>query len=241
MDESKAQTTLACETLQPPPRARAHHLTLAALTLGTSVLAAVMLQQHLTTWLEAISFVTGAVCVWLTVVESTWNFPIGLANVATFLVVFFRARLYSDASLQIIYFVLTAIGWYLWLYGGENQTRLRINRTPRARQIGVGCWMLALWISQIFILRYVGDSAPVIDGLCTALSLGAQWLLDRKNIGNWILWIIADVIYVPLYMYRHLYLTTVLYAVFICMAVIGLLAWQKTFQRHQALLRGTVA
>jgi nicotinamide mononucleotide transporter len=209
---------------------RSGHWIMAGLTLGTTVVALVMLHQHLTTWLEAISFVTGAVCVWLTVVESTWNFPIGLANVATFVVVFYQSRLYADTALQVVYFVLGVIGWYLWLYGGEKRSRLLISNASVARMLRVGAAIVVMWVIMIFVLRAVDDSAPVLDGLTTALSLGAQWLLDRKNIQNWHLWIVADLIYVPMYGYRHLYLTAVLYAVFVWMAFIGLFAWRRTWR-----------
>jgi len=104
-------------------------LILALLTVITSVVAVVMAYYDMATWLEAASFVTGAICVWLTVKESVWNFPISLINVTTFCFVFFFNRLFADASLQVIYFVLTAIGWYMWLYGGEKHTALRIRRT----------------------------------------------------------------------------------------------------------------
>jgi nicotinamide mononucleotide transporter len=233
MDGTTQPLALEYEPLRRPPRSRTADLTMAGLTLSTTALAGIMLQKGLTTWLEAISFVTGAVCVWLTVVESTWNFPIGLANSATFVVVFYRARLFADTSLNIIYFVLGVIGWYMWLFGGENRTRLHITRAAPDRLIRVGLAILAMWIAMFFVLKKVQDSAPVLDALTTAMSLGAQWLLDRKHIENWIVWIIADLIYVPLYSYQHLYLTAVLYAVFVCMAILGLLAWQKTWRSEQ--------
>ena len=202
---------------------------LAALTLGTALLAAVLLRRGLTTWLEAVSFVTGAVCVWLTVRESVWNFPIGMANVAAFALVFVDARLYADAGLQIVFFVLGGIGWYLWLFGGTGRTTLRITRTPAARGRNVGLAVAALWLGLWALLRTTGDAAPLWDALTTAISLGAQWLLDRKHLENWLLWIAVDVIYVPLYLYKGLYLTAALYAVFLCMASIGWLRWRRDF------------
>src|SRR3954465_7102957 len=99
---------------------------LAFLTVAASILAGAMAAFGFASWLEAASFVTGAVCVWLTVRESVWNFPIGMLNVATFAFVFVRARLYADAGLQVVYFVLGGIGWYLWLYGGKGRTALPV-------------------------------------------------------------------------------------------------------------------
>jgi nicotinamide mononucleotide transporter len=173
-------------------------IVLAALTLGTALLAGVMLRRGLTTWLEAASFVTGAVCVWLTVRQSVWNFPIGIVNVATFLVVFLRARLYADATLQILYIALGFIGWYLWLFGGAGRTALPVTRASAQRKARVALAGLAMWGVMYLILRRLHGAAPALDALTTALSLCAQWLLDRKHVENWYVWIAADLIYVPL-------------------------------------------
>jgi nicotinamide mononucleotide transporter len=226
-------TDTTVPTSAVPPSTGVSNLVLAGLTLFTAVITGVLLYKGLTDCLEAVSFVTGAICVWLTVRESAWNFPIGLANSATYAVVFFQSRLYSDAGLQIIYLALGVIGWYLWLFGGTNRTTLRISMTPMRRKIGVGLSVAAMLVGFTLINRYFLDSAPVLDALTTAISLGAQWLLDRKNIENWVLWIIVDVIYVPMYAYRHLYLTSLLYAVFVWMAIIGLTAWQQAFRQQQ--------
>jgi nicotinamide mononucleotide transporter len=213
------------------PRSR-EALALASLTAITTLVAGVMLAAHRATWIEAISFVTGAVCVWLTVKESAWNFPVSLANVATFLIVFARAKLYADAGLQVVYFILTIIGWYLWLYGGEHRRALRVTRVPRIEALLVAACGVSITCGLTIYLRRVGGAAPFWDALTTAISLSAQWLLNRKYLENWWCWIVADVIYIPLYAHKSLYLTSVLYAVFLCMATMGLLAWRRTWWRR---------
>jgi nicotinamide mononucleotide transporter len=229
--------TLECEpavsAAAPPHPLSGSNAILALLTAGTTALAGLLLWRGLTTWLEAVSFVTGAVCVWLTVRESVWNFPIGMVNVATFGVVFFRARLFADAGLQVVYFVLGGIGWYLWLYGGTGRTALPITRTPPRRAVGVAFAIYVIFVGEFVLLRKIGGSAPFWDALTTAISLGAQWLLDRKHLENWLLWIAVDVIYVPLYLSKQLYLTSGLYAVFLCMATLGLLQWHATWRRQR--------
>lgn len=221
----------------PPARAEpVGRWFLAILTAVTTALAIAMWWRQMATWVEAISFVTGAVCVWLTVRESVWNFPIGLVNVAAFAVVFFRARLFGDASLQIVYFVLTAIGWYLWLYGGERRTSLRVSRTPRLEMALVLLAGAILTPSLWFILIKLGGSTTFWDALTTALSLCAQWLLNRKRLENWFFWIAADLIYVPLYAYKGLYLSSILYAAFLAMCVIGVIQWRASLRaRHPAV------
>src|SRR3990167_6423296 len=78
--------------------------------------------------LEAAAFVTGAICVWLVVRQSIWNFPLGLLNVAAYAWIFYDYRLYADAGLQVIYFILNLAGWYLWLFGGKDRTELKVSR-----------------------------------------------------------------------------------------------------------------
>jgi nicotinamide mononucleotide transporter len=203
---------------------------LAALTGATAVVAGVMLWLGRSTWLEAVSFVTGALCVWLTVKESVWNFPVSMANVAAFLFVFARAGLYADAGLQVVYFILSAVGWYMWLHGGAGRTQLHVSRLPTREAAVVAVSGVALTALLAAYLRHVGGSAPFWDALTTALSLCAQWLLNRKYLETWYCWVAVDVIYVPLYAHKSLYLTAGLYAVFLCMATMGLLAWRATWR-----------
>jgi len=201
--------------------------------VSTAVTAAAFGQAS---WLEAFGFVTGAVCVWLTVKQSVWNFPISLMTVAAFLFVFAQARLYADAGLQVVYFILTVIGWWMWLHGGKGRTALRVTQVSPAEAAIVATCGVVLFVGLWQLLAHVGGSATVWDALTTSLSLCAQWLLNRKRLASWYCWIAVDVIYVPLYAYKHLYLTSFLYAVFLCMATMGLLEWRKAYRRERAVL-----
>ncbi len=177
---------------------------------------------------EALGFVTGALCVYLVVRENVWNFPVGIANSAFFLVLFAGARLYGDAALQVVYIALGFQGWYLWLRGGENRTPLRVERASRRLLAGVAAFVAAGTAALTLFFRHVNDSAPFLDAFTTALSLGAQYLLNRKAVENWLLWMTADVVYVYLYAARGLRLTAVLYFVLLCMCAAGLRGWLKT-------------
>ena len=183
---------------------------------------------------EVFGFITGGVSVWLYVKENIWAWPVGLANSALFAVLFLQARLYADMALQGVYIVLGVLGWYLWLRGGERKAGVAIGRTDRWTAavliiLGVG----AIYDLTLF-LRSVGDAAPFLDALTTVLSLIAQYLLTRKLIENWAVWIAADVLYIGLYASRGLYLTGVLYAVFLCMCVAGLRAWRRALAAQGA-------
>jgi nicotinamide mononucleotide transporter len=183
---------------------------------------------------EALGFVTGAACVYLVVQQSIWNFPLGIANNIFFLVLFGQARLFGDAGLQIVYIVLGVHGWHQWLHGGEHRTALKVSRASlRLWVVLLGLLPVATW-SLVILLRQVNGSAPVPDAFTTVLSLGAQYLLNRKLIENWWLWIVADVIYIYLYITRGLHLTAVLYFVFLCLCIAGLVRWRQTLRSEEA-------
>ncbi|MDX1925197.1 MAG: nicotinamide riboside transporter PnuC [Pirellulaceae bacterium] len=208
---------------------------LAVLTVATTLIAAIALSLELTTTLEAVSFVTGALCVWLVVRENVWNFPIGLLNVATFSVVFFQSRLFADAGLQVVYFVLGIMGWTLWLRGGKNHTRLKLSRIGRVEAACLGIFVVVSTLCLWQTLHHLGGSASFWDALTTSISLASQWMLNRKQLENWLGWIVVDIIYIPLYVSKELYLTAILYAVFLCMAIIGWKQWHQSWNTASEL------
>lgn len=183
---------------------------------------------------ESLGFVTGAACVYLVVKENVWNFPLGIANNLFFLVLFAGARLYGDAALQILYVALGLQGWYLWLRGGENRTALAVGRAPRRLLLWTAAFVVAGTAAMTFALRALKDSAPLLDAFTTVLSLAAQYLLNRKAVENWLLWMAADVVYVYLYLSRGMVLTAVLYSVFFCLCVAGLRGWRRSLARREA-------
>jgi nicotinamide mononucleotide transporter len=181
---------------------------------------------------EALGFVTGAACVYLVVKENVWNFPLGIANNVFFFVLFAGARLYGDAALQVVYVALGLQGWYLWLRGGENRTPLEVGRASRRLLAGTVAFVVAGTAALTFVLRAAGDSAPLLDAFTTVLSLAAQYLLNRKALENWLLWITADVVYVYLYASRGMVLTAALFSVFLCLCVAGLRGWRRSLARR---------
>ncbi len=176
---------------------------------------------------EALGFATGAVCVWLVTKGNIWNWPVGLANNLFFAVLFWKARLFADFGLQGVYLILGFYGWWKWLRGGENQTRLAISRSSRSEWIIIAVFLVIGTWGLRELLHAVNGAAPLWDALTTALSLAAQYLLCRKRIENWFFWIAADVIYVPLYLSKQLPLTALLYSGFLVLCVIGWRRWRK--------------
>ena len=178
---------------------------------------------------EIVGVAFGAVAVWLTVRENIWCWPTGLVNVGLFIVVFYRARLYADMGLQVVYVALCLYGWYAWLHGGRDHGALRVSRTP-SRVLSVTLVLVAGagLVLGLALRRHTDASLPFWDSATTSGSLAAQWMQTRKWIENWVVWIAVDVVYVGVYLYKDLYLTAALYAVFLVLAVMGLVKWKKT-------------
>lgn len=186
--------------------------------------------------MEVWGFITGAVCVLFVVEQNIWNFPVGIANNIVFIALFLSSGLYGDMGLQVIYVALGIHGWYEWLRGGMNHSVLYVSRMQLKEGIvlaGIGC--MATWGLTKYLIT-IHDSAPFLDALTTVLSLIAQYLLNWKRLENWYVWIIADLIYVGLYAYKHLYLTSILYALFIIMCLSGLAAWKRSQQQYDATI-----
>jgi nicotinamide mononucleotide transporter len=133
----------------------------------------------------------------------------------------------------VVYFVLTLHGWYLWLHGGERRTRLQISRLPPGEALIVAAVGMGITAGLTMLMRHLHGAAPFWDALTTAICLCAQYLLNRKYVESWYCWIAADVIYIPLYFYKDLWLTSVLYAVFLVMANMGLARWLAVYRESR--------
>lgn len=178
-------------------------------------------------WAELLGFATGAACVWLTVRARIANFPVGIANNLFFLVLFWSAHLYADATLQVVYLMLAAVGWWTWLRGGERRSaRLMGHASARTVAVLLLLAVPATW-GLTAVLTRADDIAPFWDALTTVLSLAAQWLLNTKSYENWYFWIAADVVYIPLYFVKALYLTGIVYVLFLTMCLLGLSGWRR--------------
>lgn len=208
-----------------------------------SVAAGVSAFLLLATWrqwiafdlVEMFGFVSGGWTVWLTVEENIWNWPIGIVNSVFFLILFLHARLYADSGLQVIYIVLGFLGWYWWLHGGEQKDALKVGHVSLKTGIAlVPITMVCTWVMTRY-LQSVQDVAPFLDALTTVLSLVAQYLLTKKYIENWYVWISADIVYVGLYGYKNLYLTACLYFVFLCMCIRGVFEWRRAFKKQNSV------
>lgn len=182
-----------------------------------------------TTPLELISFLLAATTVLLTIRQNHWAWLFTILSSATYAVVFFDVRLYGDMSLQFVFIATAFWGWYQWLRGGEQHGVLAVSSLSRTGVVLAGAaWLAGFAALALFLDHYTNTDVPYADGFLTAGSLLGQVLLARKKLQNWHVWIAVDVLYVALYIHKHLMLTAVLYAVFVVLAAQGLRTWRKS-------------
>ena len=181
-------------------------------------------------WTEAIAAGFGLACVVLSARQSLWCWPTGLIQVALYILVFGRAKLYSDVGLQAVFVVLQIYGWWHWLRGGPRQTDdLPVTRLSTGTRLAwiavavVGATVLGGGMS-----RWTDAALPYPDALITSLSLVSQWLMGRKVWESWVGWIAVDLIAIPVYASKDLLLTAALYAVFLALAISGGVAWRRS-------------
>ena len=179
---------------------------------------------------ETVAAATGIISVFLSAREKVWSWPTALVNVSMYFVIFYQAKLYADMGLQVVYFVLSLYGWYEWLYGGENRTELHVSRASRAlllRLAAIGI-VVSLLLGTLFA-RLTDASLPYLDSALATASLLAQWMMTRKILENWVVWIAVDIIYVPMFIYKDLFSTAVQYTVFLALAVLGFIQWKRSY------------
>jgi nicotinamide mononucleotide transporter len=180
--------------------------------------------------IEAVAAGFGLACVWLTVRQNLWCWPTGLVMVALYILIFFDARLYADMGLQVIYVFLQIYGWWHWLRGGPRQRDdLPVTGLSAAAR---GVWLLVALAGTGLIgyatSRWTDAALPYPDAFITSLSLVAQWLMARKVWESWLAWITVDLVAVPVFASKGLYLTAGLYTLFLALAISGLIAWRKS-------------
>lgn len=179
--------------------------------------------------LEWIGFATGVLGVWLTSRQNPWCFPIGLVNVWISLVLFFGQHLYADALQQAVYILLLTLGWHNWTRKKKEEPSLRISWSTNRERLLMVCAIISITITLGFLLhRYTDASFPWLDSFATSLAFTAQYLIARKKIENWLLWIPVNLIYIGIYLQKDLVLYVLLFTVYLGLAIDGYLTWTKT-------------
>jgi nicotinamide mononucleotide transporter len=188
-----------------------------------------------TTWAELFGFITGGMAVYLVAVENIWTWPVGIANALFFFVLFIEAHLYTDAWLQMFFLVSCIVGWVAWLKAGPNRSELRVGHTPWWLLAATGLGIAIFAYLMFPILKAAHGSYPVPDATTTGLSVAAQLLMSYKLLENWYLWMVADIIYIPVYALKGLYFTSALYIIFFALCIKGVRYWWNLLRTQKPL------
>ncbi|MEP7264103.1 MAG: nicotinamide riboside transporter PnuC [Bacteroidota bacterium] len=182
--------------------------------------------------LEVAGFLFGVAGVVLTLKENVWCFPVGLINVAVSLFLFYNQKLYADAIQQSVYIILLTYGWFGWLHG-EKKNVLQISKSTSSLLIScLFIWMTGTFILGYLLQNYTDASTPWPDSAATILSFIAQWMIAKKKLENWLLWIVVNISYIAIYVYKDLLLYAVLFFVYLILALAGFYAWKKEMKTY---------
>jgi nicotinamide mononucleotide transporter len=185
--------------------------------------------------IEAAAVAFGIASVFLSARQNVWNWPLGIINVALYIIVFHDAKLYADMGLQAVYVVLAVYGWWHWLHGGADHGTLRVSRVPSREAVLLGiAFLVGTTALSTLLSRFTDASLPLADSALTAASLVAQYMMTRKYVECWLVWIAADVAYVAMFIYKSLWLTAGLYLVFCVLAVVGWRQWRASLRERSA-------
>ncbi len=180
-----------------------------------------------THFIEVFGALTGLIYIYFSIKEKIWLWPTGIITSAIYIYVFFISKFYADMSLQIYYLIISIYGWIYWKKGSKKE-KLPIIHTPLkiALILSVITFIL-FWIMAFVLKNYTDSPVPYWDAFTTALSITATYMLARKYIEQWLLWIIVDSVSACLYFYKQLYATVILFIVYTILAIAGFLQWKK--------------
>lgn len=181
------------------------------------------------TRLELVAFVLALAMVGCNIRVHPAGWPLAIVSSLLYFGLFWSNRLYGDAALQIFFAAIAAWGWWQWMRGTQaDGTALRVRAlSPRDRGVAVAVIALAWPATGLFLRHFTDTDVPWWDAFPTAASVVGQWLLGRKYVENWPVWVVVNVVSVALFAYKGLWLTALLYLVFIALSFVGWRAWQR--------------
>jgi len=190
-------------------------------------------------FLEFIAVIFGFLSVWFAKENNVLVYPAGILSTAIFVYLLTISELYGDATINGYYFLMSFYGWYFWTQKKSGQIINQVGRTSLNEKIG-SIFLFVFGIIAIFLIyNYFNKWSTVsayIDTLTTGIFFVAMWLMSRRKIEHWTFWIVGDVLSVPLYIYKGLFLTAIQYFVFTIIAIIGYREWKKIIQKNQKIV-----
>jgi len=191
-----------------------------------------MLSWIETHYVEILGVIFSILYLFFSIRQNILLWPMGIASALLYMVVFFQSKFYADMGLNAYYVVISIYGWLLWKRGKEKQdSGLPVSRLGKKNAVILLLITTAAFVGiGILLKEYTDSPIPYWDAFTTAVSFTATWMLARKILENWILWIIVDLVSMGLYLYRGLYPTLLLFGIYTTMAVIGYIKWLRSYQ-----------
>jgi len=186
-------------------------------------------------FLDWVALITGALGVVLTIAEVIWCWPVALVSVVISGIAFYKQRLYGDMSLQVFYFFSGLYGWYYWKQ--KQAAPFVISRTPARLIIPIIAYTAMQTVAIYYLLDHFHGDQVLFDSILTSVSLTTTFMMAKKWIENWLVWIVADSAYVVLYLKKDLPLYAVLYGIFVLVVVYGYFSWRKQLRKHSVASR----
>ncbi|MCC5928951.1 MAG: nicotinamide mononucleotide transporter [Cyclobacteriaceae bacterium] len=187
--------------------------------------------------LEITGLFAGLLCVWLLIKQNIYTWPIGIFYVLVSLIIFWEAKLYADLLLHFLYLFMNFYGWYYWVHAGKTENRdLQVSASTLMEMGGfILISLVGTFIMGYFFQSNTDASLPYLDSATTVFSFTGMWLTARKKIENWYIWLIVDSLAAGIYYYKGLYFYSLLYLIYMAMAVAGYLAWKKSMLQAQVI------
>lgn len=183
--------------------------------------------------IEILGTILCLVYLYLSIKERIGLWIFGFLSSALYIIVFFESKFYADMSLQVYYLAVSVYGWLMWKRktgNSDSSDKLQVSFLSTRQMIQYLASVIAVYFIYYLILKYATDSTiPIMDSLVGALSVVATWMLTRKKIENWLLWILADAVATGLFAYKQLYPTAILYLIYTVMAFVGYYEWKKNY------------
>jgi nicotinamide mononucleotide transporter len=197
-----------------------------------------MMNWVIENWIEIVGVTTGLVYIFLSIKQNIWCWLFGIISSALYLFVFFNSKIYADMLLQAYYVIMGVYGWIHWAGADrlDKKTQVPVLRLNLKEAMGLLTVTIVLFVGIALFLIYFTDSTiPWIDAFTTSLSFTATWMLARKILEHWLIWVVVNTVSIALYFYRGLYPTIILFVVLTILAVIGYIEWKKEWEKRKTM------
>ncbi len=183
--------------------------------------------------MEFVGMVFGLLCVWFLIKQNILTWPMGIIYIIISFVIFFKAKLYADFLLHIVFLILNIYGWYYWVSSSnQSEDQLPVTHFRGLSMAGLILFSAGgVYLSGRLLEEYTDASLPYWDSTTSILSISAMWLTVKKKIENWAIWLIVNILAVGIYYYKGIYFYSILYLIYTGMAIAGYISWRRTMNQ----------